>query len=154
MAYKQMKLRNSGTTLTGLVLTLLIVIGMFFAGYTYISEHGRDAGVTVDDKYEDIYNELEESSSELNNTANAIKDNVDEIKEATSTFQVAWNGLKGLGNTLKLPIQFVTTTIAVWAASVSFTDFLPSWFLPLASIGLVIFVVFLILRVLKGEPAV
>ena len=154
MVHKQMKLRNSGSTLTGLVLTLLIVIGIFFGGYTYISEHGRDAGITVDEKYDLAYEELNESRNKLDSNVGSIKNNLGNITEAENTFQVALNGLKGLGNALKLPIIFVGTTIGVWEVGATFLDFLPDWFLPLALIGIIAFVVFLVLRVLKGEPAV
>jgi len=154
MVYKKVKKRNSASTLTGLVMTLLLVIGMFFGGYLYIAEHSSNAGITIEDKYQDIYDNLDNARSDLNKTTDDIKENLDDIEEAKDTFQVAWNGLKGLGNTLKLPVQFISTTIAVWSASITFLDFTPSWVLSLATIALVSFVVFLVLRVLKGEPAV
>lgn len=147
------KLRNSGMTLTGLVISILIVMGMFFAGYEYLTEHAISAGVTIDSKYGDTYAQLQNASDGLDENVNAIKDSLDDVKEAESTFQVAWNGLKGLGNALKLPITFVATAIATWSASISFIDFLPGWTLPLFFIGIIAFVVFLVLKILKGEPS-
>jgi len=153
MVNEKIKLRNSGATLTSVVISLLIVMGMFFAGYEYLTEHASSAGVTIDSKYGDIYSELENASNELDENVNAIKSSLDDVKEAESTFQVAWNGLKGLGNALKLPVTFVSTSILTWSASITFIDFLPDWALPLIFIGIVAFVVFLVLKILKGEPA-
>jgi len=153
MANQKIKLRNSGATLTGVVISLLIVMGMFFAGYEYLIEHADSAGVTVDSKYADTYGNLSAASTELDDNVNDIKDSLDDVKEAESAYQVAWNGLKGLGNALKLPVVFVSTAIATWSASINFIDFLPGWALPLSFIGIVAFVVFLVLKILKGEPS-
>ena len=153
MVNQKIKIRNSGATLTGLVISLLIVIGIFFAGYEYLTEHADSAGVTVDSKYSNTYGNLSEARANLTQNVDKIKVSLDDVKEAESTFQVAWNGLKGLGNALKLPVVFVSTAIATWSASIAFIDFLPGWALPLIFIGLVAFVVFLVLKILKGEPS-
>jgi len=153
MANKKIKLRNSGATLTGVVISLLLVMGMFFAGYEYLIEHADSAGVIIDSKYNETYTQLQTASDDLDTNVNEIKESLDDVKEAESTFQVAWNGLKGLGNALKLPVTFVTTAIATWTASITFIDFLPGWTLPLFFIGIVAFVVFLVLKILKGEPS-
>ena len=150
---RSIKLRNSGATLTGLIFSILIVMGMFFAGYEYLTEHATSAGVNIDSKYNETYQQLQNASDDLDANVNAIKDSLDDVKEAESTFQVAWNGLKGLGNALKLPVTFVSTAIATWTASITFIDFLPGWTLPLFFIGIVAFVVFLVLKILKGEPS-
>ena len=151
---KKIRLRNSGSTVTGLVMTLLLVMAMFFAGFAYLSEHGTSSGVTLDDKYSDINIELQSQQSDLGNISEDIRSSVDKVVEADNTFETAWNGLKGLGNTLKLPLQMTSTTFGVWAAFTTYTDFIPSWLIGLALIGVVTFVVLLILKVLKGEPAV
>ncbi len=153
MVNQKIKIRNSAMTLTGLVISILIVMGIFFAGYEYLTEHADNAGVTVDSKYANTYGNLSDASDDLETNVNEIKASLDDVKEAESTFQVAWNGLKGLGNALKLPIVFVSTSIATWSASIMFIDFLPGWALPLIFIGIVAFVVFLILKILKGEPS-
>jgi len=154
MVNKKINIRNSGSSLTGLVMSLLLVMGIFFGAYNYLAEHATSSDVVIDDRYEGIYNNLSDAGNDLDTNVKAIESNVDDIKEAESTFQVAWNGLKGLGNTLKLPISFIGTTLTVWTSTVAFIDFLPGWVIPLVFIGIIAFVVFLILKVLKGEPAV
>ena len=72
--------------------------------------------------------------------------------EADSTLQVAWNGIKGLGSSLMLTISFVTTSVSVWSSLAGPLDIFPTWVLGLALIGITSFMVFLIFRILKGEP--
>lgn len=154
MAYQKMKLRNSVSTLTGVLIALLIVMGMFFVGYDYLIAHADSANVTIDSKYGGIYQNLSEARDDLNTNIQGIKNNVVNITEAGTAYGTALNGLKLLGNTLTLPITFLSTTLATWEASVSFLDFLPGSLIILVFIGLFVFIVLLVLKILKGETSV
>lgn len=150
---KKINLRNSGSTLTSVLVILLIVMGIFFAGYTYIENNVNSANISLDSKYNESYGNLTAAQTDLEDNVNEIRDSFDDIAEADNTFQVAWNGLKGLGSALKLPISFVSTSLATWTALVFPLDFLPSWVIPLIFVGVLAFIVILILKILKGEPS-
>jgi len=150
MVCKEMK---KGTlTLTGLVMIIILTIGMFSVGFLYLSKQAELSGVTIDTKYNDTYNRLEDSQDDLDDNIQSIKTNVEGIKEAETAYQVAWNGLKGLGNTLKLLINFVSTAIDTASAMLIPLDIVPPRIKSLILLGLIAGIVFLILAILKGEP--
>ncbi len=153
MALEKIAIRNSaGGTVTALVISLLMVMGIFFGAYLYFEDNVNSAGLTIDSKYSDAYGNLSESQDELDENIQDIKTSLDNVKEATTVVQVAWNGLKGLGSTIKLPITFVSTSLSAFTAIMPTTDILPGWANTIIFIGISAFVVFLIVKVLKGEP--
>lgn len=149
MAYKTIK--KSAASLTGLVFSILIVLGIFSAMFLYWQANAESAGVTIDSKYSETYANLTSAQDDLDNNVQAIKDNYESMKEAETAFQVAWNGLKGLGNTMKLPISFLTTALATYTAFDYSLDYIPTWVKTLVIIGLTAFIVFLLLSVLRGR---
>ncbi len=152
MVFKQMKIRKSQNTITGLVVSTLLVMAIFFGAYFYVSENVSNAGLTLDSKYNDSYQELEVARSDVENNTRAIRNNLEGVQEADNTFQVAWNGLKGLGNTLKLPITILNSALITWSSIIYSVDIIPGWAITLVFTGLFAFVVFLVLKVMKGEP--
>lgn len=148
MGRKQIK---GASTLTGVVMSLLIVIGFFLMGFSYLDGQVTQSGVTIDAKYNETYTRLETSQGGIEDNVDAIKDNLNDIKEAETTYQVAWNGLKGLGNTLKLPVRFISSTNDVAEAMDSPLDVVPPKIKTLIMIGITAFVVLLVLSLLKGE---
>ena len=146
------KIKKPATTITGLVLSLIIVIAIFSGLYLWMKWNVEESGEAVDTKYSQAYANLSETSTNLQENVDAIKTNVQAIKEADSTWQVAWNGLKGLGNTMKLPVNFITTGLET-ANIIDFQlDYIPAWLKILVTTGIIIVIVLLIAANLKGEP--
>ena len=145
-------LRKNSTTLTGLVMAILIVMVIFTGSYLWWESSVSSAGVTFDTRYNESYNRLNTTRDSLSDNVNDIRDNVQAIKEADDIYQVAWNGLKGLGNTLKLPVSFLDTALETFSIMTGLLDFVPGWIITLTVIGLTAFIVFLVLSLLKGEP--
>lgn len=152
MDIEKIKIRKSQNTLTGVGITLLIVMGIFIGLYLFILGNVQNAGVTLDSKYSESYKNITETQSTLHNNIEDIRTNLNKVIEAESAIQVAWNGLKGLGNTLKLPISFLSSAQTTYQSIIPTLSFLPSWVTPLVFTGILLFVVFLLLKVLKGEP--
>ena len=150
MAYK--KIKKSSLTLTELIFSLIIVFGIFSVMFTYLQTNADEAGVVLDPKYNETNTRLEIQQQDLKDNVDAIKENVNDIKEADTPYQVAWNGLKGLGNTLKLPVNFVSTSIDTASAIMIPLDIIPQKIKNLIFIGIVALVIFLILAILKGDP--
>ena len=146
------KIKKSAFTLTNLVLILVLAIGMFSAGFLYLTNQAKISQITIDTKYNDTYNRLETSQDDLDENIQTIKENLKDIKEAETSYQVAWNGLKGLGNTLKLPINFISTTIDILNAMLIPLDVLPKKYKTLVVIAILAAILFLVLAILKGEP--
>jgi len=146
------KMNKKGTmTLTGLIMSMLLIITMFTGFFLYINQQADVAGVSIDSRYQDTSTRLSGSQSSISNRVNSINDNLKEIQEADNVYQVAWNGLKGLGNTLKLPISFVEDATNMLDAVLISTDEIPGWVKALAITAVITFVVLLVLALLKGE---
>ena len=151
MVCEKIKIKKSASTLTGLVVILLLVIGMFYVGFSYLKTQTDASGIAIPDKYNETFNKLETSQNNLDDNVNKIKANVGNITEADSVYAVAWNGLKGLGNTLLLPITFVSSAVDTSQAMFFSMDIIPQRIITLFTIGIVAFVIFLILSNLKGD---
>jgi len=152
MEIAKIRLKNNASSLMGLVTMLLIAIIAFFALFSYISSNASSAGLVVDQKYQDSYNSLNATQTDISNKVNEIQASAAGITEASDIWQVAWNGLKFLGSTLKLPLAFVSMTIGVWQALVPGMDIFPTWVTAIVLIGITAFVVLLTLAILKGDP--
>lgn len=151
MACKKIGIKKSATMIS-LVVTLLLVIGMFLFGFLYLKSQTDAAGIIIDAKYNDTFSRLSEIQTRMNNKVNAIQTNLTEIVEAPSVYTVAVNGLKGLGNTMILLIGFIGASVDTTTAMTLSIDVVPSIIVGLAIIGIIAFVVFLILSNLKGDP--
>jgi len=153
MAIKKVK---KASTLTGLVIILVLVMGTFIACYNYLEWNVNNSGETFDERYAGITGNITDEEVgvmyELDNNVKAIQSSFANVTEATSVYSVAWNGLKGLGLTLKLPITFVTTGIATFSIITAPLNDLPGWVIVLVSIGITASIVLLVLSILKGDP--
>ena len=152
MAHEKIKTRNSASSLTGLVVSLVLFMAIFFGTYTYMVDNMDSAGVALDSKYSDSYDNLSTSQAELEKDVEAVRVAAQDIKEAPEAWQQVINGFKGLGVTLKLFLGLSDTAVSSYEGVVPGQDFLPGWVLPLIFTGLLTFIVFLVIAVLKGEP--
>jgi len=151
MVNKWKQIRKSAT-LTSTIIAVLIIMGVFFGMYAYFSNSLSAGGATLDSKYSDTYNKLNGSAEELNTQTEGVRAAAQNISEAENVVQVAWNGLKGLGKTVKLTFGFADILLDVWDAFATTLDIVPNWAIALAFTGILVFIVFLIVSVLKGEP--
>lgn len=153
MAFKKINLKKSANTLTGLVITFLLVIGIFSGMFLFFTSKAVQSDIVIEEKYNDTYQRLKTQQTSLDAQMQKIETNLDNIKEADTAYTVAWNGLKGLGNTLLLPIALISTGVEISQAIINpLGGIIPQWVITLISIGIIAFLIFLILAVLKGEP--
>lgn len=143
-------LKKSGSTVTTVVITIIIVIGMFSMLFLFMKSQADNESLVLDSKYNDTYNRLVSSQNTLDNNIQDIQDNVADIKEADTTYQVAWNGLKGLGNTIRLPISFTSSAIDTTEAIFISLDSTPSQIKNLFKMAIIIVVLLIILAALAG----
>lgn len=155
MDYKKITKRNKrgGGTLLGIVVGLIFVIGIFIGMFSFFSGQLEDNSATIDSKYNTTYNQLLEVQEEIEGDQQTILTSIDNIREADEGYLAAWNGFKALGATLLLPISFIGHTIDTANALIISTDIIPGWIQSLLIVGLIFFVMFVILSLLKGEPS-
>ncbi len=151
MVNTKIELRNSFATLTGVFIMVLLVMAIFFGSFYYLNANTTSANQTLDSKYSDMRDNLTAYQDQLQEKTDKVKTNVDAMQQSSGLEQV-WNGIKGLGSTILLSKEFVSTTIGTYQAIVPGLDFIPFWAYPLIYTGILLFMLFLIIKVAKGEP--
>ena len=145
------QIRKSAMSLTALLMGILIVIFVFTAMFSWWNINSESASLTIDTKYAETQANLTDAQTDLQTNINDIKVNLDAIREAESGFATAWNGLKGLGNTLRLPVTFITTTLKTWTAIDYSLDLVPGYIKTLVLLALTVVVVLIVLSKLMGD---
>jgi len=142
--------KKGASTLTGIVIGLLLVIGVFITYFAFWNEQMQNNNTVIPEKYNDTYNQLLESQESIDEDISAIKDNVNDIEEADENFLAAWNGFKALGSTLLLPVSFISESVQVTEAVTGSADFIPPGIKALLIIAIIAIVLFIILALLTG----
>jgi hypothetical protein len=145
------KVKNSSTSLLSIVNIMLITMGLFFTSFLYMKTQTDNAGIVIDTKYNDTFTRLTEAQDDIDVNVHAIQLNLENVSEADSTYQVAVNGFKTLGNTLKLTLSFVSSAVDTVSAIIIPLDVIPNNIKSLIFIGLIVVVIFVVLAVLKGD---
>jgi len=143
---------KKAATLTTAIISIILVMGLFFGTYNYVNTNYISANITDELNYSESYTDLQESQSNLNNTIEDIKSAAQDISEADgSLLTVAWNGLTGVAATLKLFVNVIDVAINVWNALFPGLSFLPDWVKLLAEMALVIWIILIVIGAFKGE---
>jgi hypothetical protein len=148
---KKINKKAQQSTLTGLVVVMLIAIGIFGGIFLFFQEVMLDNGANIPTKYDDTYGRLIESQQSIDDNVKSVQDSFNDIYEADNVWQVAWNGLKGLGSIIKLPVIFIANGIYIANNLITGIDSIPTFYKALALTGILAAMVFLILALLKGE---
>lgn len=155
MAIKKIN-KKGANTITGLVMSIILAMAIFFGLYAYWSSNVSSAGLDMESQYADVSANLTAAQDRLNNDVTEVQEAYKDITEAENTAFAVWNGMKGIGSTIKLFGNFVDTSLDTYyalIAPIGFSSTMATIFLGLAFIALVAFVVILVIRALKGEQA-
>jgi len=146
-----MNKKGSGT-MTGVFITIILTMALFYGGYNYIDSNYDDVNTTIPLGYNQSFADLETSQGLLNESVNDIKTSVQGIAEADGdVVSVAWNGLTGVAATLRLFINVINVGIDVFNALLPGLSFIPGWAKVLIEMAIVISVVMILLGAFKGE---
>lgn len=151
MVFKKIETKNSVLTLTTVLLCLLVGIGVYFMGFMFVQDQVSYSNVELPQKYNDTFKNLSANLNDMDDVKNDISDNLKNISEAEDTAQVAWNGLKGLGNTLKLISLFVGNIGDVTMSIFLPFDFIPNEVKTIIFLGIIMLMIILVLSILKGD---
>jgi hypothetical protein len=133
---------KKGVSLTDIGIVTLIGIFGAFVMWSFIGENISQAGITINDTYNDSFTRLEGKQVDLENNVDEIKSSMNNITEADSTIQSAWNGLKGVLAIIKLPLNMYDTAQGTFEISIAIFDFIPSIVKNTIAIAIGIIVVF------------
>lgn len=145
------KIKKAESSLLGMIVSLLLVVGIFTGLFIWINLHADYQNVTVDSRYNTTYQAYQNATNSISDNVDEISDKTKKITEASNVIQVAWNGLLGLGAVLKLPIKFVDSGQTILDSSLTqVTGIVPSWLIVLSRIILIAFIVLLVVYLLMG----
>jgi len=148
------KMNKKGSTLTTLVVTMLMVIGIFSGYYLFFVEQMDNYDTVLDEKYNKTYQSLLQEQADIDEDVNEIKESIQEVEEADNTFLAAIAGFKGLGFALLLLVNFVESGVNIFTAVFFSTDIIPIDVQNLMLIGIIAFIILLVIAILKGEGKV
>lgn len=152
MGCEKINFRKSATSATGLVLTLLFVMGLFYGGFYYISYNFQSASIPLDQKYQNMTDRVAQSQVDLENNANRISSAVQNISQAPSNLPfVAYYGLVGIAAAISSLWGLLDTTLNMWTALIPGLGFLPQWVAGLVLTGILLTVVFILFRIFTGR---
>lgn len=145
-------MNKKAATVTLIFISILAVLTLFFGMYNYIDFNYENANITERVGYNQSKADLEVAQTNLDDNIEDIKEAAQGISAADSNIAlVAWNGLVGIAQTMRLFINVIDVGIAVWNALLPGLAFLPTWFKLLIEMALVIWVVLTIVGAFKGE---
>ena len=145
------KIRKSSIELTEVVIGLILFLGIFTGMYLYLNSNINSSGATIDTRYQETYTKLNSTNTKLTSNINEIKDAFSKMTEADNTWQVAWNGIKGIAETLKLPINFLYTALQLMNVSFTALDYIPEWVKVAVGGMITAIILFIVIGLLKGE---
>jgi hypothetical protein len=150
----ELKKVKGQTTIHSTVISIILIIGIFTGLFLYMNDSLQQNEVTLDTKYNDTYTKLLEAQGDLGSLKADLKDKADKISEADQGWQVAWNGLLGLGTALKAPFTVVATGEKTIEAMEANLDIIPTWTKTLITLGITLTIILILLAVWKGDQKV
>ena len=147
-----MMTKKAAATLGGVFISLLLVFGLFFGLFGFLSSNYESANVAEDTGLLNMNESLSTWQDNLSSNIDEIEVAARGINEAdASIFQVAWNGLTGLATTIRVFFNVINIATGVWQTLVPGLNFVPTWVIVLVELGLVIWIILLIIGAFKGE---
>jgi len=144
--------KKAASTMTGVFITILLTMALFYAGYNYINSNYVESGVTDTLGYNQSYADLQTAQDNLTTNIEEVKESGILIAEADGdVLQIAWNGLTGLAATITIFFGVIDIGLNVFDALAPALAFLPIWVKTLINMGIIITIALLILGAFKGE---
>lgn len=154
MVIKALGIKKGGGTVTNLVLSLFVFMFIFMGMYLYWADNINTSGIAMESEYADAYNNISKIANDTYGDMETIRQNAEALESVDENWANAvWNGIKGLGNSLLLPIRFLARAMDLKEVSINMISLIPGWILLFITSAILVYIVFLVLRVAKGEQA-
>ena len=82
MVNTKMKIRNSSATLTGVFITLLLVMAIFFGGFAYLSQNSVATDRTLDSRYSQMRDNLTIFQEEISEETTNVRNNLSAMRQS------------------------------------------------------------------------
>lgn len=144
--------RKGASTITEVIISLLVVMALFYGTFDYVITNYESANITDELGYNQSYADLQDAQDDLSDNIEDIKFAAQDISEADGRIvTVAWNGLTGIASTMRLTLSIIDVAVSVWNALLPGLAFLPTWVKLLMEMAIIITIVLIIVGAFKGE---
>jgi hypothetical protein len=155
MGRQKISFRKSAGSASGLVITLLLVMALFYGSFYYISSNYQSAGIPLDEKYQNMSTLMDASQNKLASDSAKIQASVQNISQAPQNLPyVAFYGLVGIATAVGSMWSLLDTSKNVFQALIPGMGFLPGWASTLVMIGITMMVVFILFKIFTGRSEI
>jgi len=147
-------LRKSANTLFGILLVVIISIGIFIVLYNYLNWNANNSNINLGDNYSNSLNSLNNATDRLNSNVKDIQEGLKKVQEPQEGIFNVLAGLKGLASVGLIPLSMIDITTQSYLAFRSIVEtntHIPSFILDLSTTLILIFTIFVLWSVLRGE---
>lgn len=155
MVIKKINIKKSESTLASITFGVLVAIIIFVAFFNFISLSADESGRTIDTKYNTSYTGLNNQIDSLSSTKDDLQSAAQNLTEPGPAYGVAWNGIKGLLSLFQLFIGMINVVDQSFQFLTSpLEGIVPDWILTIVAIGLILFVLYVLISIFKGDSNV
>jgi len=144
---------RKNATLTAVIFSIIIVLAFFTGMYLYLNENAVNSGITIDSKYNDTYSNISSKQEELSNITTDIRDAFSNVTEPKSIYSVAFYGLTGFLDILRLPLKVVDIAGTTFQ-SLNILIEIPLWARVLILLSITTLIILILVAIFKGEQKI
>lgn len=142
---------RKNANLTGVILSVLLVIGVFVGMFLWYKVNMESAGMSIDGTQSAAFTNINSKVNDVNTVVTDIIDSANNLTETSSLYVVAIYGIKGLINLLKMPLKFLAIIKDSFLAFVTMIE-IPKWIVTIISVTIMVIIVLIVIGIMKGEP--
>ena len=138
-------------------ITSIIFISLFFiiGFFLWMQANSTESGRYLEPEYNETYNNLLASQNNLSNTMGSLRAGVQNLTEAGEDYGSAWNGLKGLVQVWKIPLNI----LSIGEQGIQFLvsplgGLIPPFVVNIIMVVIITFIILVIASIFKGDPNV
>lgn len=149
-----MKIINNkkGASMMMIFFSIFLFIAMFSGLYLFYQNQLSEGGLTPDSRYSQLYENMSVRHVELKEKTDNLRDTISDISETENLLLQGWYGLKGVGQALLILPSVITIGVDTFMDSVQPFDFVPPWAIAVAVSAVVVLILFIVLKSLRGTP--
>lgn len=144
---------RKNATLTAVIFSIIIVLSFFTGMFLYLNQNAINSGVALDSKYNETYSNLSLKQGELSNITIDIRNAFSNVTEPKSIYSIAFYGLTGFLDILRLPLKTIDIGISMFN-SLNILIEIPLWVQVSITLSITTVIVLIIVAIFKGEPKI
>lgn len=136
---------KKGGTIRDLFIMIILAVGAFGMITLFANQNLQDAGVTINNSFNDSYNKMLESQTNTTKYFNEMRNATGRLSEATIG-EYAYFGIKGVVTLMTLPIAMLSVAGDLYAVFELETPVIPD---PIKYAGLMIILIIILFSIIK-----